>query len=239
MTKAVSFVFPPRAKSPLSVEGSESVFPVNRIYCVGRNYAEHAREMGDDPQRDPPFFFCKDASCVVEVPWNTLAALPYPSATKRYEYEVELVVALGKGGKDIALDQANEHIFGYAIGLDMTRRDLQSEAKQKGRPWEVGKSFDGAAPMSPIIPIATTGLLAKGSIALKVDGEVKQISDLEQLTWSVAEVISRLSQLFELHPGDLIMTGTPENVGPIDVGQTMEAHIESLGSIQIQVVAQA
>ena len=239
MTKTVSFVFPPRAKSQLSVEGCDSVFPVNRIYCVGRNYAEHAREMGDDPQRDPPFFFCKDASCVVEVPLNGRVTLPYPSGTKRYEYEVELVVALGQGGKDIALDQANEHIFGYAIGLDMTRRDLQSEAKQKGRPWEVGKSFDGSAPMSPIIPLATTGLLAKGGIALKVDGKVKQSSDLEQLTWSVAEVISRLSQLFELHPGDLIMTGTPENVGPIEVGQTMDARIESLGNIQIQVIAQA
>ncbi|GAB3478525.1 fumarylacetoacetate hydrolase family protein [Marinomonas epiphytica] len=222
----------------LPIEGSEQVLPVGRVFCVGRNYAAHAREMGDDPDRDPPFFFAKDASCVLPVGFSTPVNLPYPMATEQFEYEVELVVAIGQGGINLSLAQAKDSILAYAVGLDMTRRDLQAQAKKKGRPWEVGKSFDQSAPMSPLILASQVEYdsLAEREIRLSVNGEIKQQSYLSHLTWSIEEVISRLSQTFELRPGDLIMTGTPENVGPIVVGDTMLASVEGLGDIQLNVI---
>ena len=231
------FVFPPRDVVSISIFESEQRFPINRIFCVGRNYAEHAREMGDDPDRDPPFFFFIDVSSVLEVPFSSnSSSVPYPPETDRYEYEVELVVALSKGGVNISESDAMSCILGYAVGLDMTRRDLQSQAKKKGRPWEVGKSFELSAPISPIKTIQQVGVLDKGIIELRVDGELKQKSNLSNLTWSVTEVISYLSRMFELHPGDLIMTGTPENVGPVKTGETMHASIEGLGGFELLVV---
>ncbi|WP_191600641.1 fumarylacetoacetate hydrolase family protein [Marinomonas algicola] len=230
------FVFPPKETVSLSIFESEQKFPINRIYCVGRNYAEHSREMGDDPERDPPFFFCKDVSSVFEIPFSSdSSSVPYPAETSRYEYEVELVVALSKGGFNISKTDAMDCVFGYSVGLDMTRRDLQSQAKKKGRPWEVGKSFELSAPLTPIKTIQQVGVLDHGAIELRVDGVLKQKSDLSNLTWSIAEVISHLSRLFELHPGDLIMTGTPENVGPVKVGETMQASIEGLGRFELTV----
>lgn len=234
--KKQNFIFPPKEVVSLSIFESDQAFPVNRIFCVGRNYAEHAREMGDDPDRDPPFFFCKDVSSVLEVPFSSLSSIPYPAGTERYEYEAELVVALSKGGKDISKSDALDFIFGYSIGLDMTRRDLQTQAKKKGRPWEVGKSFELSAPLTPIKTTQQVGLLDEGLIELKVDGVVRQSSNLSNLTWSVAEIISHLSKVFELHPGDLIMTGTPENVGPVDIGETMQVFIEGLGGFDLKVM---
>ncbi len=230
------FVFLPRDVVSLDIDQSEKEFPVNRIFCVGRNYAEHSKEMGDDPERDPPFFFCKDSSSIVKSPFDGVSEVSYPSGTNQYEYEVELVVALSKGGKNLSEASASDAIFGYAVGLDMTRRDLQTQAKEKGRPWEVGKSFDQSAPMSPIKTVQQIGRINKGNIELKVDGVTKQKSDLSCLTWSVVEVISRLSNLFELHPGDLIMTGTPENVGSVEVGEMMSASIESVGGFQVKII---
>lgn len=221
----------------LPIKGSEQVLPVGRVFCVGRNYAAHAREMGDDPDRDPPFFFAKDASCVLPVGFSQPADLPYPMATKQFEYEVELVVAIGKGGVNLSLEQAQESILAYAVGLDMTRRDLQSQAKKKGRPWEVGKSFDLSAPISPLILAnqIDSNTLSEREIRLNVNGQVKQQSYLSHLTWSIEEVISRLSQTFELRPGDLIMTGTPENVGPVEVGDVMKASVEGVGEIELRI----
>ncbi|MEO9654566.1 fumarylacetoacetate hydrolase family protein [Marinomonas sp.] len=221
----------------LPVKGSEQLFPVGRVYCVGRNYAAHSREMGDDPDRDPPFFFAKDASCVLPVEFSNQTDLAYPMATEQFEYEVELVVAIGKGGNNLSIEQAQESILGFSVGLDMTRRDLQAQAKKKGRPWEVGKSFDLSAPMSPIIlnNHAIAKDLTKAEIVLQVNSEVKQKSDISHLTWSIEEVICKLSEVFELRPGDLIMTGTPENVGAVKVGDVMDASIEHLGSISLKV----
>lgn len=228
------FLFPPPPVVSLPVVGRNERFPVNRIYCVGRNYAAHAREMGDDPDRNPPFFFCKDASCVHETPFDSPTPIQYPAATHQLEYEVELVVAIGKGGRNIPVSQAGENIFGLAVGLDMTRRDLQGQAKSKGRPWETGKSFEESAPISPILPYK--GALPGEQIELSVDGEQQQSSGLSYMTWSMEEIISNLSHYFELHPGDLIMTGTPEGVGAVERGQTMQATIEGLGQIVVFVV---
>ncbi|SBS26693.1 Fumarylpyruvate hydrolase [Marinomonas spartinae] len=229
-------------KSPrvsLPIKGSDQRYPVARIYCVGRNYAEHSREMGDDPDRDPPFFFCKDASCVVPVFFDEENSIIYPSMTSQLEYEVELVVALGKGGSNLTMEQARDAVLGYAVGLDMTRRDLQSLAKKKGRPWEIGKSFSQSAPISPIFlkQDLPDGVVSHSQIALKVNGEVKQLSHIANLTWSVEEVICKLSEAFELRPGDLIMTGTPENVGSVIAGDVMEASVEGLGNVSIKVQA--
>ena len=221
----------------LPIVGSDQYFPVGRVYCVGRNYAAHSREMGDDPDRDPPFFFAKDASCVLPVEFSNQTDLPYPMATQQFEYEVELVVAIGKGGKNLSIDQAQESILGFSVGLDMTRRDLQAQAKKKGRPWEVGKSFDLSAPMSPLVlnNAAIAKDLSNAEITLQVNSEIKQKSDISHLTWSIEEVICKLSEVFELRPGDLIMTGTPENVGAVKVGDVMDASIEHLGSISLKV----
>ncbi|SFI32102.1 fumarylpyruvate hydrolase [Collimonas sp. OK307] len=233
-----NFIFPPQAIVGLPVNGSDATFPVRRIYCVGRNYAAHAREMGFDPDREPPFFFCKpnDAASVVPVPAGATAQLPYPASTENYHHEIELVVAIGKGGKDIAPEDAAAHIFGYAVGLDMTRRDLQMRMREQGRPWEIGKAFDYSAPIGPLTRLADSGELRNGIIELKVDDKTTQRSDLTHLIWSVSETIAQLSTLFELQPGDLIMTGTPEGVGPVVRGQTMVAHIAGLTPITVKMV---
>lgn len=234
-----SFVIAPPAIVGLPVAGSEQQFPVRRVYCVGRNYAAHAREMGFDPDREPPFFFCKpnDDASVVPVPAGTTATLPYPSLTANYHFEIELVVAIGKGGRDIASADAASHIFGYAVGLDMTRRDLQIKMREQGRPWEIGKAFDYSAPVGPVHPIAATGAIEQGAISLEVDGKVRQASDISHLIWSVSETIANLSTLFELRPGDLIFTGTPEGVGAVVPGETMVGKVDGLTPIQVKVIS--
>jgi len=194
--------------------------------------------MGFDPDREPPFFFCKpnDAESVVPVAAGAEATIPYPPRTGNYHYEIELVVAIGKAGRDIAVEDAASHIFGYAVGLDMTRRDLQMRMREQGRPWEIGKAFDYSAPIGPITPLADSGELAAGAIALTVDGKTVQSSDLSKLIWNVNETIAQLSTLFELRPGDLIMTGTPEGVGAVLPGQTMVGSVAGLSPISVKVV---
>jgi fumarylpyruvate hydrolase len=233
-----SFVITPPAIVGLPVAASGQQFPVRRVYCVGRNYAAHAREMGFDPDREPPFFFCKpnDDASVVPVPAGTTVSLPYPSNTANYHFEIELVVAIGKGGRDIASEDAASHIFGYAVGLDMTRRDLQMRMREQGRPWEIGKAFDFSAPVGPVHPIGATGEIEQGAISIEVDGKVRQSSDITHLIWSVSETIANLSTLFELQPGDLIFTGTPEGVGAVVRGETMVGKIDGLTPIELKVV---
>jgi fumarylpyruvate hydrolase len=213
----------------LPVEGSQSAFPVGRIYCVGRNYAEHAREMGHDPDREPPFFFMKPADAIV----SNGATIPFPQMTKDLHHEIEMIVAIGKGGADIAVDKALDHVFGYGVGLDMTRRDLQGEAKKMGRPWEMGKAFDHSAPCTALKVVAQVGHPAKGAIWLKVNGEVKQTGDLADLIWNIPETISYLSHLVTLRPGDIIMSGTPAGVGPVQRGDRLEGHVEGVGDLVV------
>jgi fumarylpyruvate hydrolase len=231
------YIVPPQAIVGLPVVNSEAQFPVRRIYCVGRNYAAHAREMGFDPDRDPPFFFCKpnDNASVVPVRSGTIASIPYPPGTANFHYEAELVVAIGKGGRDIPEEEAGKHIFGYATGLDMTRRDLQMKMREQGRPWEVGKAFDYSAPIGPLRTVADIGELNSGKIVLDVDGETRQKSDVSHLIWSVNEVIANLSSLFTLQPGDLIFTGTPDGVGAVKRGQTMTVGIDGLETLRVTV----
>ena len=220
----------------LPVVGSSDVFPVNRIYCVGRNYAEHAREMGHDPDREPPFFFQKPTDAIQFVPTGKVADHPYPPLTKNYHYEVELVAALGQGGRNIAGDQALKLVYAYGIGLDMTRRDLQRMMGDQKKPWELGKSFDKSAIVSDLHLASRTGHFTRGNIQLKVNGQIKQTSDLNKMIWSVAEQIANLSQYYELFAGDIIYSGTPENVGPVKPGDLMEAHIDGLYDISVSVV---
>jgi fumarylpyruvate hydrolase len=215
----------------LPVEGTDARFPVGRIYCVGRNYADHAREMGHDPTREPPFFFMKPNTAIV-----TDGVFPYPAQTKDVHHEMELVVALGKGGSNISEAKALEHVFGYGVGLDMTRRDLQGEAKKMGRPWDTGKAFDASAPCSALVPAAKIGHPSKGAIVLEVNGQVKQKGDLADLIWNIPEMIAYLSTLFTLLPGDLIMTGTPAGVGPVVKGDTMKGWVDGVGAITVKVV---
>jgi len=224
------------AQITIPIVGSDQAFPVRRIYCIGRNYAAHAREMGSDPTREPPFFFQKPTDAIQNVAPGTTADHPYPSLTKNYHYEIELVAALNKGGKDIPIDKALEHVFGYTVGLDMTRRDLQRAMGDQKKPWEIGKSFDRSAPLGPIHPLASIGHFTKGSIWLKVNGQIKQNADLNQMIWSVAEQISKLSEANELFPGDIIFSGTPENVGPVVKGDVMEGHIDGLPNLSVKVV---
>ena len=233
----MSFVVSPPAVVGLPVAGSAGLFPVRRVYCVGRNYAAHAREMGFDPDREPPFFFCKpnDDASIVPVPAGRPVAIPYPAQTANYHYEAELVVLIGKGGRNIAAADAAQHIYGYAVGLDMTRRDLQMKMREQGRPWEIGKAFDFSAPVGVVRTRADAGEITSGAITLEVDGEVRQKSDLRHLIWSVNEVIANLSTLFALQPGDLIFTGTPEGVGAVKPGQTMKVRIDGLESIEVRV----
>ena len=224
----------------LPIAGSTEVFPVRRIYCIGRNYAAHAREMGSDPTREPPFFFQKPTDAVQFVAIGSVADHPYPSLTKNYHYELELVAALKSGGTNIAIDQALQHVYGYAIGLDMTRRDLQRGMGDQKKPWEIGKSFDMSAPIGPIHPVALLGNgqqhITKGRIELKVNGQVKQDADLSYMIWSVAEQISKLSEAFELKAGDIIYSGTPENVGPVVKGDVLVGHIDGLPELSVRIV---
>ena len=227
----MNFVIDPAPTPSVAVAGSADRFPVRRIFCVGRNYAAHAREMGKDPDREPPFFFLKPADAVVD----DGATIPYPPETANLHYEAELIVAIGKAGSDIAPEAALDHVWGYGIGLDMTRRDLQNAAKDLGRPWDWGKGFDHSAPIGPIHPVAAVGHIASGRIWLAVDGALKQDSDITKLIWPIPDVISIASRSMELRPGDLIMTGTPEGVGPVKPGQTMTVGIEGLGEITIHI----
>jgi 2-keto-4-pentenoate hydratase/2-oxohepta-3-ene-1,7-dioic acid hydratase in catechol pathway len=231
------------AKTPFAVPavyvpivGSDEQFPVRRIYCIGRNYAAHAREMGSDPNREPPFFFQKPTDAVQHVPAGTVANHPYPTLTKNYHYEAELVAVLGKGGRDIPVEKALEHVYGYTLGLDMTRRDLQRGMGDQKKPWEIGKSFDHSAPMGAIHKVAQTGHFTKGAIWLKVNGQTKQSADLSMMIWSVAEQIAQLSAAFELFPGDMIYSGTPENVGPVVRGDVIEMHIDGLPNLSVKIV---
>lgn len=215
------------------VVGDGAAFPVRRIWCVGQNYADHAREMGGDPDRAPPFFFSKPADAVV--PGGGI--LSFPSETASLHHEVELVVAIGRGGRDIAPGQALEHVHGYAVGLDMTRRDLQAEAKKLGRPWAFAKGFDQSCPISPIVPVATCGHPRNGAITLTVNGETRQSGDLSQMIWPVPEAIAFLSRFVALAPGDLIMTGTPAGVGPVLPGEVMTGRCAGIGSVTVTYAA--
>ena len=232
----MDFLFPPEPPVAVPVAGRAEFFPVRRIYCVGRNYAAHAREMGFDPDREPPFFFCKPANAVVVCEPGQTPAIAYPSQTENLHHEIELVVAIGAAGRDVPQDQALSLVAGYAVGLDMTRRDLQFAMRDKGRPWDVSKAFDESAPIAPIVPVATCGHPTQAGIWVTVDGQPRQRSDITHLIWSVPEVISTLSRFFELKPGDLIFTGTPEGVGPVVRGQTMHGGIDGLGELSVKVV---
>ena len=226
-------VIPLPAVPTVPVAGG-GVFPVRRIYCVGRNYVEHAQEMGFTG-REPPFFFMKPADAVVPVAEGETGAIDYPSLTKSFHHEIELVVAIGKGGRNIAAAHAFQHIYGYAVGLDMTRRDLQGEMKKQGRPWCIGKGFDQSAPIGPIHPATATGELSRGAITLAVNGQQRQVGDLSQLIWSVNETIEHLSAAWTLAPGDLIFTGTPAGVAAVVAGDVMLGAIEGLGSLRVAV----
>jgi fumarylpyruvate hydrolase len=227
----MTYLFDPPPQAALPIFGSDSLFPVHRIYCVGRNYAEHAREMGHDPDREPPFFFQKNPDNLI-----TDGTFPYPAASEDVHWELEMVAALKSGGVNIPVDSAMDHVFGYAVGLDMTRRDLQGTAKQMGRPWEVGKAFEHSAPCTPISSAAQVGHLDSGEIWLEVNGERRQESDLQKMIWSIPEQISYLSGLFELRAGDLIFTGTPEGVSACRRGDVMNGHVDGLPELVVKVI---
>ncbi len=218
-------------QASVSVAGSDRLFPVHRIYCVGRNYAAHAREMGADPDREPPFYFMKPADAVA----RNGGTIPYPPRTKKLHYEIELAVAVGKAGKDIKPSRAQDHIFGYAVGIDLTRRDLQDVAKEKRRPWDTGKSFEGAAPITAIHEVDQLGHPAAGRIWLAVNGEIQQDGDIRDMIWNVAEIIAELSSLFTLAPGDLIYTGTPAGVGAVIRGDHITGGIDGVDEIEIRI----
>ena len=213
----------------LPIVGSSDLFPVGRIYCIGRNYAEHAREMGHDPDREPPFFFMKPANSLVA----NGATIPFPQVTKDLHHEIELVVAIGKGGADIPAAKALEHVWGYGVGLDMTRRDLQNDAKKLGRPWEMGKGFDNSAPCTALLPAAKIGHPVKGAIWVKVNGTVKQTGDIKDMIWNVADSICYLSTLVTLQAGDLIFTGTPSGVAAVQRGDKLEGHVDGVGDLTV------
>ncbi len=227
------FVISPPSQASIAVRESSCRFPVRRIYCVGRNYAAHAREMGKDPDREPPFFFSKPSDAVVD----SDVAVPYPPRTANLHYEVELVLGIGKEGNNIPVDDAMDHIWGATIGIDLTRRDVQNEAKKLGRPWDMGKGFDHSAPIAELVPIADVDSLASGRIALEVNGELKQEGDLAEQIWSVENIVSLLSEYVVLAPGDIIMTGTPAGVGPVVPGDVLSGVIAGLASIRTDIVA--
>ncbi len=231
---SADFVFAPAPTVAVPVVGQAARFPVHRIYCVGRNYEEHAKEMGFTG-REPPFFFLKPADAVVVVPAGKTVSLPYPSQTQNFHHEIELVVAIGKGGRNIRAADAASHIFGYAVGLDMTRRDLQSDMKKQGRPWCIGKAFDHSAPIGPITPAAQAPNITHAAIWLQVNGADRQRSEVSKLIWNIAETIEHLSAAWELQPGDLIYTGTPEGVAAVVSGDVLEGHVQGLESIRLQV----
>ncbi len=227
----MSFVFAPQPQPALPIVGNTAQFPVHRIYCVGRNYAEHAIEMGHDPNKEPPFFFQKN-------PGNILLSkeFPYPSQTKDLHFEIELVVALKSGGTNIKAADAMQHVYGYAVGLDMTRRDLQNAQKKLGRPWEIGKAFEHSAPCTPIYPAEKIGHPTKGAIWVDVNGERRQTGDLNQMIWDIPNQIAFLSELFELKAGDLIFTGTPAGVGSLKKGDKLHGHVDGVADLDVVVV---
>ena len=225
MSYAIEFPSPP----VLPVTESNKSYPVGRIYCVGRNYAEHAREMGHDPDREPPFFFMKPADAIVA----SGTTIPYPQVTQDLHHEIEMVVAIGKGGADIPAEKALDHVFGYGVGLDMTRRDIQGEAKKMGRPWEMGKAFDNSAPCTALKTVAMVGHPDKGTVWLKVNGKVTQKGDLSEMIWNVPETIAYLSKLVALRAGDIIMSGTLAGVGPVQPGDKLEGHVDGVGDLTI------
>ncbi|MPT47104.1 MAG: FAA hydrolase family protein [Sphingobium sp.] len=227
----MTFLIPPPPTPSIAVAGSDARFAVRRIFCVARNYAAHAREMGADPDKELPFFFTKPADAVVD----SGSTIAYPPETNDYQHEVELVVALAKGGANIATEDALSHIAGYAVGLDMTRRDLQAEAKGKGRPWDWAKGFDNSAPMSALLPVEQSGHPQSGRIWLAVDGEVRQQGDLSDMIWPVADIIALISRYVELKPGDLIMTGTPEGVSAVQAGQVITGGVDGIGEISLTI----
>ncbi len=229
------YLFEPTPVVSVPVVGKPDHFPVHRIYCVGRNYEEHAKEMGFTG-REPPFFFIKPADSLVVVDAGEMGSMPYPSLTKNLHHEIELVVAIGKGGKNIQAADALNHIYGYAVGLDMTRRDLQNDMKKQGRPWCIGKGFDHSAPIGPITPAAQAGDVAHAEIYVQVNGQDRQRSNVSQLIWNIAETIEHLSAAWELQPGDLIYTGTPEGVGAVVAGDTLVGAVAGLGELQVRVV---
>ena len=225
----MAFVVKEPARPVVPVQGSQDQFPVRRIYCVGRNYAAHAREMGFDPDREPPFFFTKPADAIVP----NGGTLPFPLATSNLHHEIELVAAIGKGGVGIAEKDALEHVWGYAVGLDMTRRDLQIASRDKGRPWDAGKAFDQGAPISALVPASKIGHPAKGRIWVNVNGEKRQDGDLANMIWNLPETIAHLSKLFRLEAGDLIFTGTPDGVGQVKPGDVLEGGVEGVGELKV------
>ncbi len=231
----MSYVFPPAPVVSIPVIGKTERFPVHRIYCVGRNYEEHAKEMGFTG-REPPFFFMKPSDSLVVVNTGETGHMPYPTLTANLHHEIELVVAIGKGGKHIQAADALSHIYGYAVGLDMTRRDLQNDMKKQGRPWCIGKAFDHSAPIGPLTLSAQAGDVNHAEISLQVNGQDRQRSNVSQLIWNVAETIEHLSAAWELQPGDLIYTGTPEGVAAVVSGDTLVGHVAGLGELKVQIV---
>ena len=231
----MSYVFAPAPIPSVPVLGCSERFPVRRVICVGRNYVEHAKEMGFTG-REPPFFFLKPADAVLPIEEGAVGRMRYPTLTKSLHHEVELVVAIGKGGRNIAAADAERHIWGYAVGLDMTRRDLQGEAKKLGRPWDIGKGFDQSAPIGPVRPAADCRIGPDTKIELEVNGTVRQKSDIGKLIWSIGEIIEHLSAAWELAPGDLIFTGTPEGVAAVSAGDTLKGRVDGVGSLQVQIV---
>ena len=227
----MKYVIEPPAAAAVPVEGG-GLFPVHRIYCVGRNYAAHALEMGGDPNREEPFFFQKNADSIVIQGGD----FPYPAKSRDVHHEIELVVALSRGGENIPLPDAQTCVFGYAAGLDMTRRDLQGECKKHGRPWEIGKAFEHSAPIGDIVPASRSGHPKAGAIWLKVDGKMRQEGNLNQLIWKVPEIISYLSGFFTLKPGDLIMTGTPSGVAAVERGNVLEGHVDGVGDVRTKII---
>ena len=215
----------------LPIAGSDALFPVRRVYCIGRNYAAHAIEMGHDPDREPPFFFQKNPNNL-----DPSGTFPYPPHSSDVHHEIEVAVMLKSGGTNISLGDAESHVFGYALSLDMTRRDLQGAQKKMGRPWEIGKAFERSAPVGPVHRVSDTGLLNEGAVTLKVNGEVRQEVDMNQMIWKVPEMISYLSEYFELAAGDVILSGTPSGVGPVERGDMMEMTVDGLGSMKVEVV---
>jgi fumarylpyruvate hydrolase len=228
----MSYVFQPAPATSVPVVGRAERFPVRRIYCVGRNYVEHAKEMGFTG-REPPFFFMKPGDAAVVVNAGETATLPYPSLTKDFHHEIELVACIGTGGKNIKAADARKHIFGYAVGLDMTRRDLQGEQKKLGRPWEIGKSFEESAPIGPIVPAAQAGDIENAEIWVQVNGKDRQRSNVSKLIWNIGEIIEHISTAWDLAPGDLIFSGTPAGVGPVKAGDKLEGHVDGVGELMV------
>ncbi len=227
----VKYVISPPVQPSLPIVGTRALFPVRRIYCIGRNYAEHAMEMGHDPDKESPFFFQKNGDNI-----DCSGEFPYPPQSKNVHFEVEMIVALKSGGRNISEEDALQHVFGYGVGLDMTRRDLQGEMKKMGRPWEIGKAFERSAPMSPLTPVSEIGHVDKGLISLAVNGKIRQEGDLNQMIWKVPEQISYLSRFYDIASGDLIMSGTPAGVGSIQKGDVLECCVERLNSLTVRVI---